>query len=84
MSSQKKQVHFCSQVKVYQPVLMGQAYLLKKQVLNDEQPNQRPSFFQQRRIKLRQLLHQRHLARKKRRAERARLHERLLQESSSK
>lgn len=84
MSSQKKKVHFCSQVKVYQPVLMGQAYLLKKQVLNDEQTNQRPSFFQQRRIKLRQLLHQRHLARKKRRAERAKLHERLLQESSSK
>ena len=84
MSNQKKQVHFCSQVKVYQPVLMGQAYLLKKQVLNDEQANQRPSFFQQRRIKLRQLLHQRHLARKKRRAEQARLHERLLQESSSK
>lgn len=84
MSSQKKKVHFCPQVKVYQPVLMGQAYLLKKQVLNDEQTNQRSSFFQQRRIKLRQLLHQRHLARKKRRAERARLHERLLQESSSK
>ena len=84
MSSQKKKVHFCPQVQVYQPVLMGQAYLLKKQVLNDEQTNQRPSFFQQRRIKLRQLLHQRHLARKKRRAERARLHERLLQESSSK
>lgn len=84
MTSQKKKVHFCPQVQVYQPVLMGQAYLLKKQVLNDEQTNQRPSFFQQRRIKLRQLLHQRHLARKKRRAERARLHERLLQDSSSK
>lgn len=84
MSSQKKKVHFCRQVEVYQPVLMGQAYLLKKQVLNDEQTNRVPSFFQQRRIKLRQLLRQRHLARKKRRAERAKLHERLLQESSSK
>lgn len=84
MSSNKKKVHFCSQVDVYQPVLMGQAYLLKKQVLNDEQTNRMPSFFQQKRIKLRQRLHQRHLARKKRRAERAKLHERLLQESSSK
>lgn len=86
MRSNKKKVHFCPQVEVYQPVLMGQAYLLKKQVLNDEQEsaNRVLSFFQQRRIKLRQLLHQRHLARKKRRAERAKLHERLLQESSSK
>ena len=85
MNKPKKNVHFCSQVKVYQPVLMGQAYLLKKQVLNDEQDstNRVLSFFQQKRIKLRQRLHQRHLARKKRRAERAKLHERLLQESSS-
>ena len=85
MSSNGKKVHFCRQVEVYQPVLMGQAYLLKKQVLNDEQEptNQVLSFFQQKRIKLRQRLHQRHLARKKRRAERAKLHERLLQESSS-
>lgn len=84
-NSKKKNVHFCSQVEVYQPVLMGQAYLLKKQVLNDEQEsaNRVLSFFQQKRIKLRQRLHQRHLARKKRRAERAKLHERLLQESSS-
>ena len=86
MNSNSKKVHFCRQVEVYQPVLMGQAYLLKKQVLNDEQEttNQVLSFFQQKRIKLRQRLHQRHLARKKRRAERAKLHERLLQESSSK
>ena len=85
MNKTKKTVQFCSQVEVYQPVLMGQAYLLKKQVLNDEQDstNRVLSFFQQKRIKLRQRLHQRHLARKKRRAERARLHERLLQESSS-
>lgn len=85
MNNSKKRVHFCPQVKVYQPVLMGQAYLLKKQVLNDEQEptNRMLSFFQQKRIKLRQRLHQRHLARKKRRAERAKLHERLLQESSS-
>lgn len=83
MNKTKKTVQFCSQVEVYQPVLMGQAYLLKKQVLNDEQTNRVLSFFQQKRIKLRQRLHQRHLARKKRRAERARLHERLLQESSS-
>ena len=80
-----KKVHFCPQVKVYQPVLMGQAYLLKKQVLNDEQEstNQVLSFFQQKRIKLRQRLHQKHLARKSRRAERAQANERLLQESSS-
>ena len=86
MNNSKKKVHFCRQVEVYQPVLMGQAYLLKKQVLNDEQEstNRVLSFFQQRRIKLRQRMHQRHLARKKRRAERAQLHERLLQESSSK
>lgn len=85
MNNTKKKVHFCRQVEVYQPVLMGQAYLLKKQVLNDEQEttNQVLSFFQKKRIKLRQRLHQRHLARKKRRAERAKLHERLLQESSS-
>lgn len=85
MNKPKKHVHFCRQVEVYQPVLMGQAYLLKKQVLNDEQDstNRVLSFFQQKRIKLRQRLHQRHLARKKRRAERAKLHERLLQESSS-
>ena len=84
-NAKKKKVHFCRQVEVYQPVLMGQAYLLKKQVLNDEQEttNRVLSFFQQKRIKLRQRLHQRHLARKKRRAERAKLHERLLQESSS-
>lgn len=57
----------------------------KRQVLNDEQDstNRVLSFFQQRRIKLRQLMHQRHLARKKRRAERAKLNERLLQESLS-
>ena len=86
MNNSKKKVHFCRQVEVYQPVLMGQAYLLKKQVLNDEQEttNRALSFFQQKRIKLRQRLHQRHLARKKRRAERTKLHERLLQESSSK
>ena len=85
MNNSKKKVHFCRQVEVYQPVLMGQAYLFKKQVLNDEQEptNQVLSFFQQKRIKLRQRLHQRHLARKKRRAERAKLHERLLQKSSS-
>ena len=85
MNNTKKKVHFCRQVEVYQPVLMGQAYLLKKQVLNDEQEttNRVLSFFQQKRIKLRQRLHQKHLARKKRRAERAKLHERLLQESSS-
>ena len=85
MNNSKKKVHFCRQVEVYQPVLMGQAYLLKKQVLNDEQEptNRVLSFFQQKRIKLRQRLHQRHLLRKKRRAERAKLHERLLQESSS-
>ena len=67
MNKPKKKVHFCSQVKVYQPVLMGQAYLLKKQVLNDEQEstNRVLSFFQQKRIKLRQRLHQRHLAGKK-------------------
>lgn len=72
-------------MEVYQPVLMGQAYLLKKQVLNDEQDstNRVLSFFQQRRIKLRQLMHQRHLARQKQRAERAKLNERLLQESLS-
>lgn len=86
MNSNNKKVHFCQQVEVYQPVLMGQAYLLKKKkVLNDEQDstNRVLSFFQQRRIKLRQLMHQRHLARKKRRAERAKLNERLLQESLS-
>ena len=85
MNNTKKKVHFCRQVEVYQPVLMGQAYLLKKQVLNDEQEttNQVLSFFQKKRIKLRQRLHQRHLARKKRRAERTNLHERLLQGSSS-
>lgn len=72
-------------MEVYQPVLMGQAYLLKKQVLNDEQDstNRVLSFFQQRRIKLRQLMHERHLARKRRRAERAQANERLLQDSSS-
>ena len=79
-----KKVHFCPQVKVYQPVLMGQAYLLKKQALRDESSNPVLSFFQQRRIKLRQLMHERHLARKSRRAERAQANERLLQESSSK
>ena len=85
MNNNNKKVHLCQQVEVYQPVLMGQAYLLKKQVLNDEQDstNRVLSFFQQRRIKLRQLMHQRHLARKKRRAERAKLNERLLQESLS-
>lgn len=77
MNNNNKKVHLCQQVEVYQPVLMGQAYLLKKQVLNDEQDstNRVLSFFQQRRIKLRQLIHQRHLARKKRRAERAKLSE---------
>ena len=77
MNNNNKKVHLCQQVEVYQPVLMGQAYLLKKQVLNDEQDstNRVLSFFQQRRIKLRQLIHQRHLARKKRRAERAKLNE---------
>ena len=84
MSGNSKKVHFCSQVEVYQPVLMGQAYLLKKQVLNDEQEstNRVLSFFQQRRIKLRQLMHERHLVRKSRRAERAQANERLLQDSS--
>lgn len=70
MSEKYKNVHFCPQVDVYQPVLMGQAILLKKQALNDEEPtNGVLSCFQRRRIKLRQLLHQRHLARKRRRAE---------------
>lgn len=30
MNKQEKHVHFCKQVDVYQPVLMGQAILLKK------------------------------------------------------
>ena len=77
-----KKVHFCPQVEVYQP--MGQTILLKKQALRDESSNPVLSFFQQRRIKLRQLMHERHLARKSRRAERAQANERLLQESSSK
>jgi len=79
--STEKRVHFCKQVEVYQPVLSGQACLLKKQVLNDEveSANGVLSFFQQRRIKLRQLLHLRHLARKRRRAEKAG-NERLLQD----
>ena len=76
-----KKVHFCPQVDVYQ--LMGQAILLKKQALRDESTNRVVSFFQQRRIKLRQLMHERHLARKRRRAERAQANERLLQDSSS-
>jgi len=81
MSTEKK-VHFCKQVDVYQPVLSGQACLLKKQVLNDEEAsaNRVLSFFQQRRIKLRQLMHQRHLARKRRRAEKKAANERLLQD----
>ena len=76
-----KKVHFCPQVDVYQPT--GQATLLKKQALRDESTNRVVSFFQQRRIKLRQLMHERHLARKRRRAERAQANERLLQDSSS-
>ena len=75
-----KKVHFCPQVDVYQP--MGQAILLQKQALRDESTNPVLSFFQQRRIKLRQLMHERHLARKIRRAERAQANERLLQDSS--
>ena len=75
-----KKVHFCSQVEVYQP--MGQTILLKKQALRDESTNPVASFFQQRRIKLRQLMHERHLVRKSRRAERAQANERLLQDSS--
>ena len=75
-----KKVHFCPQVKVYQP--MGQTILLKKQALRDETTNPVVSFFQQRRIKLRQLMHERHLVRKSRRAERAQANERLLQDSS--
>lgn len=77
MNPQEKHVHFCEHVEVYQPVLMGHAILKKKQVLNDQQVNPVLSFFQQKRIKSKQLLHLRHLARKRRRAERA--HERLLQ-----
>ena len=76
-----KKVHFCPQVEVYQP--MGQTILLKKQALRDESAIPVLSFFQQRRIKLRQLMHERHLVRKSRRAERAQANERLLQESSS-
>ena len=76
-----KKVDFCAQVEVYQP--MGQTILLKKQALRDETTNPVVSFFQQRRIKLRQLMHERHLVRKSRRAERAQANERLLQESSS-
>ena len=76
-----KKVHFCPQVEVYQP--MGQSMLLKKkQALRDESTNPVLSFFQQRRIKLRQLMHERHLVRKSRRAERAQANERLLQDSS--
>ena len=82
MNDNNKKVHFCSQVEVYQPI--GQTILLKKQALRDESTNPVVSFFQQRRIKLRQLMHERHLARKSRRAERAQANERLLQESSSK
>ena len=81
MNNNNKKVDFCPQVEVYQP--MGQTILLKKQVLRDESPNPVISFFQQRRIKLRQLMHERHLVRKSRRAERAQANERLLQESSS-
>ena len=54
----------------------------KKQALRDELTNPVVSFFQQRRIKLRQLMHERHLVRKSRRAERAQANERLLQDSS--
>ena len=75
-----KKVDFCPQVEVYQP--MGQTILLKKQALRDESTNRVVSFFQQRRIKLRQLMHERHLVRKSRRAERAQANERLLQDSS--
>ena len=75
-----KKVHFCPQVEVYQP--MGQTILLKKQALRDETTNPVVSFFQQRRIKLRQLMHECHLVRKSRRAERAQANERLLQDSS--
>ena len=75
-----KKGHFCPQVEVYQP--MGQTILLKKQALRDESTNPVVSFFQQRRIKLRQLMHERHLVRKSRRAERAQVNERLLQDSS--
>jgi len=81
MSGDNKKVHFCPQVDVYQP--MGQAILLKKQVLRDESTNRVLSFFQMKRIKLRQLMRERHLARKIRRAERAQANERLLQDSSS-
>ena len=76
-----KKVHFCPQVDVYQPT--GQTILLQKQALRDESTNRVVSFFQQRRIKLRQLMHERHLARKRRRTERAQANERLLQDSSS-
>lgn len=76
-----KKVHFSPQVEVYQP--MGQTILLKKQALRDESSNPVVSFFQQRRIKLRQLMHERHLVRKSRRAERAQANERLLQDSSA-
>ena len=61
---------------------MGQTILLKKQALRDESTNPVVSFFQQRRIKLRQLMHERHLVRKSRCAERAQANERLLQDSS--
>lgn len=76
-----KHVQFCEHVEVYQPVMQGHAVLKKKQVLNDQQQNQFLSFFQQKRIKCKKLLHQRHLARKRRRTERT--NERLLQESST-
>ena len=75
-----KKVHFSPQVEVYQPI--GQTILLKKQALRDESTNPVVSFFQQRRIQLRQLMHEGHLARKSRRAERAQANERLLQDSS--
>lgn len=75
----QKHVHFCEQAEVYQPVLMGNAILKTKQVLNDKRENPVLSLFQRKRIKCKQLLHLRHLTRKRRRAERA--HERLLQES---
>ena len=74
----QKHVHFCEQAEVYQPVLMGNAILKTKQVLNDKKrDNPVLSFFQRKRIKCKQLMHLRHLARKARRAQRA--HERLLQ-----
>ena len=41
---EKKKVHFCSQVDVYQPVFVGkkQVYLLNKQLLRDDDTNLPP------------------------------------------